>query len=199
MTDCDTYSFAELCRALGKSGFYVHNLQRALGLPVVRGGGRYSPAYLRLMEKAVSLRAFSVSADRILELFETEKKILRLLHIDSLSRSDTWYLGGCNGVPYSEKCLLLTGFDLGCSISADGAGHVQHHLDFSERDPELFSGAEMGEDVRIILDKYAGLVADIRTRVEQERPVLRDALAWAGEAFPHSPGPRRKRRMEGKA
>ncbi len=194
----DAYSFTELCRALGKSGFYIFNLQRALGLPVLRGGGRYSPAYLRFMEKAVSLRAFSVSADKILELLEMEKKILRLLHIDSLSRSETWYFEGCNGYPYSEKCLLLTGFDLGFPISADGAAHVQHHLDFSERDPELFSGAEMGEDVRIVLEKYAGLVADIRERVEQETPVLRDALTWAGEVFPRGTRPVRRSKQEGK-
>jgi hypothetical protein len=192
----NTYSFADLCRALGKSGFYIYNLQRALGIPVMRDGGHYSAAYLRFMEKAVSLRAFSVSNDKIQELFELEKKILRLLHIDSLSQSETWYLEGCNGFPYSEKCLLLTGFDLGFPLTADGSGHVQHHLDFSERDPELFSGAEMGEDVRIVLEKYTRLVTDVRERVEQETPVLRDALAWAGEVFPRGPLPRRRGKRE---
>lgn len=190
----NTYSFTELCAALGKSRIYIRNLQRSLELPVVRNRERYASVYLRLLEKAVSLRAFSVSTDRIQELFETEKKILRLLHIDSLSQSQTWYLEGCNSASQSENCLLLTGFDLGFPLSADGAGHVQHHLDFSERDPELFTGAEMGEDVRIVLEKYAGLVVDVRTRVEQERPVLRDALAWAGEVFPPSQRPRRKRK-----
>jgi len=184
-SDTDNYTFNEMCAAVGKSRLYVRNLVRALGLPVTANGEGYSREYVRFVEKAVSLRAFTVSVQRIVDLLEIEKKILRLLHIDSLSTSAAWYLDGCCHETESPNCLLLTGYDIGFSTDPEAPGHVQHHLDFNPRDPELFSGAEMGEDVRRVLEKYHGLVDDIRERVEKETPVLRDALAWAGDAFHH--------------
>ena len=74
-------SFHTFCDRLGRDAFHVKGLQRALDLPAVAG---YSGAYLRFMQKVVALRIFSVPVDRIAELFDLEKKILRLLHIDSL-------------------------------------------------------------------------------------------------------------------
>lgn len=183
MTSGDDYTYNDMCTAVGKSRLYVRNLVRALGLPIAMNGEGYSREYVRFLEKAVSLRAFSVSVQRIVDLLEIEKKILRLLHIDSLSQSMIWYLDGCCRESESRNCLLLTGYDIGFSADPKAPGHVQHHLDFSPRDPELFTGAEMGEDVRRVLEKYHELVEDVRKRVEQETPVLRDALSWAGDAF----------------
>ena len=41
----------------------------------------------------------------------------------------------------------------------------------------------MGEDVRDVVRLYLKVVKKIATRVQQERPVLEDALAWAAKAF----------------
>lgn len=177
-----TYSFNDLCAAVGKGPMYVKNLQRALGLPILRDGRRYRDGYVRFVEKAVALRTFCVSIERIADLFEIEKKLLRMLHIDSLSAAEDWYLDACGGAQ-SPNRLLLTGHDVGFVLAPDGPGHVQDHLDFIERDPELFTGAEMGEDIRVVVRKYLDQVAEIRALVEHETPVLRDALSWAAEAF----------------
>ena len=165
---------------MGKSSFYVKNLQRALKLYVPDKKTGYSLQYLRFMEKAVSLRALNVPQEKIIDLFEVEKKILEMLHIDSISNSKTWYLDACVPHENGDKHLLLTGYDLGFPIDE---GHIQHHLDFSERNPELFKGSEMGEDVRLVLEKYTGQLEDIKKKVHQEEPVLRNALAWAEEAL----------------
>ena len=58
---------------------------------------------------------------------------------------------------------------------------IQPNLDFGSRKKELFSGKEMGEDVWRALDSYLRLLAKIMARVDQERPVLNQALQWAKE------------------
>ena len=170
----------DLCRMLGKDAVYVRNLQRHLELHVPRDGAGYSDSYALFLEKVVALRAFHIPQDDIKELFETEKRILRLLHFDALTDSATWYLDGCRGFESSDDDgadqLLLTGYGLGFPIDA---GVIQHTLDFGQRDPELFRGVDMGEDVRRILRKYVGLLKDIKSRIQREKPVLENALAWA--------------------
>jgi len=175
----DTYTFTELCNALGKGSFYVRNLQKNLSLPVCHGKGKnngYSPPYLIFLEKVVAMRAFNVPLQKIVDLFEIEKKVLTLLHLDSLCQSDTWYFGSAEPDELSDGHLLLSGHDLGFPI-ADG--DIQHNLDFAEREAELFNGEEMGEDVRRVLTKYRAMVDDIRATIRKEQPVLRSALDWA--------------------
>lgn len=188
----DTYTFAELCTALGKGTFYVRNLQKHLGIPVLHGkdggkrtragrkkrgqDGSYPPPYLIFLEKVVAMRAFNVPLAKIGDLFEIEKKILTLLHFDSLYLHDAWYFGSAEPQELSERHLLLTGHDLGFPIVD---GDIQHNLDFAERDAELFHGEEMGEDVRRVLTKYRGMVDEVRTTIRKEQPVLRNALDWA--------------------
>lgn len=179
------FSMSELCRSLGRDPIYLGNLQRRLALHVPGKDDGYSVGYLAFLKKIVALRALHVPYEQIAELFETEKKCLRLLHADTLTPSPTWYLDAC-GNGSGRECLadrlLLTGFRLGFPVDAEG---VQHMLDFGERGPELFKGAEMGEDVRKVLAKYLDLVAAIRKRVERETPILESALYWADRVFPH--------------
>lgn len=189
------YTFTELCNALGKGSFYVRNLQKSLGLPVIHGrdDGKkarprrrtrkkiekksgYSARYLVFLEKVVAMRAFNVPLSKIVELFEVEKKILTLLHLDSLYDADTWYFGSAEPQELSDGHLLLTGHDLGFPIVD---GDIQHNLDFAERETELFDGEEMGEDVRRVLTKYHAMVHEIRSTIRKEQPVLRNALDWA--------------------
>lgn len=188
------YSFSDICDALGKSPFYVRNLQKTLGLPLPDGrkdekkkrrprgkkmdqlSGGYCPRYLTFLEKVVAMRAFNVPLARIAELFELEKKILVLLHLDGLYNSDTWYFGAAGSRELTDGHLLLTGHDLGFPL-VDGA--IQHNLDFAEREAELFNGEEMGEDVRRVLTKYHAMLQEIQSMIRREQPVLRNALDWA--------------------
>ena len=172
------FSFPDLCRSLGKDAFYVKNLQRQLDLYVPSDGQGYPESYVIFMEKVIALRAFHVPANEIEELFETEKKILHLLHVDSLSPSPTWYLDLCSSADLEASCgqLLLSGYKLGFAMDA---GAIQHTLDFGGRDAELFKGSEMGEDVRRVLAKYVGLLDGVRGRIEKEKPILENALLWA--------------------
>lgn len=171
--------FQELCEVLGKEPFYVRNLQRQLELPVPKDHTGYSESHAIFLEKVVALRAFHIAPDDIKELLDTEMKILRMLHVDSLTPSPTWHLEGCSGAEFEEPAadrLLLTGYRLGFALDAQA---IQHTLDFGQRNPELFKGSEMGEDLRQVLRKYHAVVDRIKGRIVREKPVLENALEWA--------------------
>jgi len=176
----ETYKYSRFCALLGKSGPYVRGLQRDLGLPVPPSGEEYTDSYLSFMETVVALRTFNVPTADIVDLFEKERKILQLLHFDSMEESTTWYMAPRNSNGHTENHLLLTGHDLGFPITSDA---VQANLNFREKEPELFAGAEMGEDVRRVLRLYVERLLKIDERVRTETPVLEDALAWAERAF----------------
>ena len=176
----NSYSFAELCQVLGKNSFFVRNLLRTLELPHDGKSGSYPQTYVRFLEKVVALRAFSVPLKTIRDLFEIEKKALHLLHLDSLSSSQTWYLEECCRESRSERCLLLTGYDVGFPVTA---GVVQSHLNFNQKEVELFHGSEMGEDVRRVLELYIKLEQEVQAQVKRESRVLKEALSWAERVF----------------
>jgi hypothetical protein len=175
-----SFSPRQFCDALSKSPAYVRNLQVQMGLHLPGKGERYSRAYLRFMEKAISLRTFNVPVKDITDLFKTEVRILEMLRFHTLNPSKTWYLDACDGEKRSGNSLLLTGFDLGFSLSGEV---IQSNLDFSKDNGELFSGREMGEDVRRGLSLYQSRLADIREKVRLETGVLRQALAWSRDVF----------------
>jgi hypothetical protein len=175
------YTLNEFCRALGKPPPFLHPLQSGLGLHVPSRQEGYSPAYLAFMRKVIALRAFSVPMADIADVLRKERKILELLHVDSISDSPTWYLDACgcdDGPP--DNNLLLTGHNLGFPVTAES---IQSNLDFRARDPELFKSHEMGEDIRRVLKLYLKLLEKIKERVDAERPILQNALAWSEQAF----------------
>ncbi len=172
--------FSELCQACGKSQVYVRNLLSNLGLPGPAKESSYSPSYARFIRTMVTLRTFSVPLAEIADLFTKEQIVLRLLKVDTLGTSPTWYLDQRENNGHKERRLLLTGYDVGFPI--DGKV-IQPNLDFTSRDKELFSAREMGEDVRHALDKYLELLAKIMDRVKQEQPILEQALQWAEETI----------------
>ena len=176
----ERYTADRLCRVLGKPFPYVRNAQAALALPAPKDGKGYSAAYLRLLEKVIALRTLSVPMEDIAELLQKEKRLLEILHADTLSDSPTWYLDHCGQKGDPGRRLLLTDYDLGFTL---GANAVQTHLNFGRKTQELFTGKEMGEDVHRAMDGYLQLRNRIRDRVRQEEPVLRNALRWALEEF----------------
>ncbi len=174
------FTFSELCTAIGKSSFFVSNVQRTLGLYIPPSGQKYSAAYVAFMEKVVALRTFNIPLTDIAELFNKEKRLLELLKCDALSDSPTWYLDGCGAPKRSNRHLLLTGYDLKFDMTSHS---IQPNLDFGIRDGELFTGHEMGEDLSLAIKLYRKLEKKIRTRVEKETPVLKNALYWGARAF----------------
>jgi hypothetical protein len=165
------YSLATLAEQLGKDPLYIRNLQRSLNLKS-DSKATYSDSYLHFLAKIIALKTMGVSQEQIVDLFEMEKKILKLLHIDTLSASETWFL--CDRD--ANGGLLLTGHDVGFAV--DGAG-VQDMLDFGAKEKEMFRGVEMGEDVRRILGQYMKERDSVVAKVQREMPVVRNALALA--------------------
>lgn len=173
--------FNEVCQALCKPYPYLRQLQMKLGLHIPDDHTEgYAESYIAFLNTVVVLRTFGVSVEDIVDLFETEKKLLKLLKVDTLTNSKTWYLEFCGPATDGGNRLLLTNYDLSRSVTP---GAVQFHLDFGVRDQELFSGAEMGEDIRRVMGKYKKLLDKIHDRIRSEEPVLREALTWAASVF----------------
>ena len=109
-------TFPELCQACGKSQGYVRNLLTNLGLPALRSLGeegpapakdsRYSSAYARFIQTIIALRTFSVPLGEIADLFTKEQIVLRLLKVDALGASSTWYLDQCDNKGHKDRRLL---------------------------------------------------------------------------------------------
>lgn len=171
-------SFAEVCGVLGREPTYVRGLQRSFDLHIPDRDGGYSAAYAAFMGKVVRLRALHVPQESMKNLWETEKKLLSLLHVDGLTGSPTWYLDacGCSDGKLAPDMLLLSGYRMGFPIAAKV---VQPSLDFGMRKTELFGGQEMGEDMGMVLDRYREQLAVVLDRVSAERRVLEEALSWA--------------------
>lgn len=170
------YPFSELCNLLNSSPPAVLNIQKFLDLPIPSKGDGYPEQYLSFFKKVIALRAFHIPLSDIKEIFETEKKILLLLHVDSLSLSPSWYLDYCTTPEIKPNRLLLTGYKLDFSLESS---EVQHTLDFNKKSPELFDTGEMGEDVRRVLGKYRELARALLDKIAKEMPIVEYALEWS--------------------
>lgn len=172
------YTLSEMSKKVCMEPLAVSCIQKALQLPILDDG--YSESYMYLVMKVAAMRSLRIAMDRISDLLETEKKILRLLHFESTEDSPAWYMEGCNGIngqsSNSKQSLLLTGFDLGFAIDGDA---VQENLNFGKTETELFAGVEMGEDVRRLLGKYRDMHKSIKKQLKTEKASLEQAIKWA--------------------
>jgi hypothetical protein len=174
-----TYSFADLCQALRRSQVFVRHLQSGLDLPVLRGEARYPEPYCIFLQKIVALRTLGIALEDLRDLFLREKKILEMLHVDTQTDSPTWYLDSCQLDGRSERRLFLTSHDVGFPLHA---GVVQPALNFGDRNPELFSRREMGEDLTSFCQVYVRHLQRMKSRLEAEKISVRLALSWADRA-----------------
>jgi hypothetical protein len=173
-------TLATVATRCGKPVAILKTIQKSFGLHVPDDGD-YSEAYCRFLKKIVALQALHVSRSALVTLFDKERQILRLLHVDSLSTSPTWYLDACvqpETRATLKTRLLLSGYDLGFNLDTTT---LQDTLDFGSREKELFSGADMGEYVRKLLADYLRLFSAIRHAVSAELPVIRTATSWASK------------------
>lgn len=176
-----SFSHTELCAALGKSSIYIHNIQKSLSLPVMKGDEKYSAGYKSFLGNVINLKTLGVSNDDIARLLEIEKKILHLLQIDSVDNAPTWYLDHCRD-RYSRQrgksfILMLTDYELEDSPLSQSS---QGSLDFTgAQKRELFKGTEMGEDIDKAIEKYRELEEKILVIVDREVAVTERTSDWA--------------------
>jgi hypothetical protein len=117
----------------------------------------------------------NVSEENLIKLWQLEKKLLTLLHVDSIG-SPTWFLDSCGLTKNKQRRLLLTNYDIGMDLRAQV---LQLGLNFTLASPELFDGKEMGEDAMRVLGQYLKLASRIQEQVSAEVPLLKNAARWA--------------------
>jgi hypothetical protein len=178
-------TFSRLARELGRSPFHLKRLIRQfdLYLPPHTSDPVFSPAYTRFIQKLLWLEALHVPMQGVVDLFTLERKILTILRVHTLTSSPTWYLDYCTDAIPSESRLLLSHFNLSDYVQPQG---IQGTLDFSNESPELFTGAEMGEDILKVLASYRELRGELLGRIRTTIPALEQALLWADDVLTRS-------------
>lgn len=168
------YTVGDIARTLNRPVVFFSGIQSRFELPAFEGAG-YSDAYLAFLRTVVYLRTLGISEERLLRLWQWEKKLLQLLHVDSTG-SKTWFLDSCGAITRRDRRLLLSNFDIGIAVPSRS---LQLGLNFAEKLPELFGGTEMGEDALRVLNDIIPLQAAIRADVAAELPHLRETAKWA--------------------
>ena len=172
-------SFGDMAKALNRSPVHLSGLQKRFQLPSFEGAA-YSPAYLAFLRGIVHLRTFDISEESLRDLWQLEKKLLQLLHVDSTG-SRTWFLDSCGATTHPTRRLLLSNHDLGIPLTGT---EVQTGLNFSNSLPELFPGKEMGEDALRVLRECLKIRARILVDIAAELPHVRAAVKWASTVRP---------------
>ena len=167
------HTLADMAKALNRPAVYLRGLQARFEL-ATRPGASYPDAYLAFLRTLVFLRMLNVSEESLRSLWNVERKLLQLLHVDSTG-SPTWYLDSCGLGSDADRRLLLSNHDMGIPLASRS---VQLGLDFAGGVPELFGRREMGEDVLRVLGEYLRQAGRIRADVAAEAPLLREALRW---------------------
>ena len=174
------HTLGDMAKALNRATVYLSGLQKRFELPVFAGAA-YSPAYVAFLRALIDRRTFDIAEDTLRDLWQLEKKLLQLLHVDSTG-SRTWFLDSCGATTHSERRLLLTNHDLGVPLTG---GEIQTGLNFANSLPELFDGQEMGEDALRVLRQILNLRAHILADIATELPHVRAAVKWATAIAKH--------------
>lgn len=174
------HTFSDLAKSLNRPTVYLSGLQKRFELPAYEGPA-YSNAYLAFLRTVVALRTFDIPEDTLRDLWQLEKKLLQLLHVDSTG-SPTWFLDACGAITRRDRRLLLTNHDVGVALTG---GAVQAGLNFAETPAELFAGTEMGEDAIRVLREILKLRTRILTELTTELPHVRAAAQWVATLTRH--------------
>ena len=147
-------------------------MRKRFGLPVLE---EYPECYVAFLRKVRDLRNLGVSEEKLADLWDLERKLIAILHLD-LGGGELSLIEGCSAEADPEHRLLLSNADLGVPLMARD---VQAGLDFSTGRPkELFEGKEMGEDALRLLGEYQILLQEFREILKSERRVLKESLSW---------------------
>jgi hypothetical protein len=147
-------------------------MRKRFGLPVLED---HPECYVAFLRKVRDLRNLGVSEEKLGDLWDLERKLIEILHLD-LGGGELSLIEGCSAEVDPDRRLLLSNADLGVPLMARD---VQAGLDFSAGRPnELFEGKEMGEDALRVLGDYRTLLGGIRETVASERLVLKQTFRW---------------------
>lgn len=164
-----TMNIRRLAETCGKNVPSILTIQKRHGLPSHK---TYSKGYAILVKKIIHLSICSISQKDIATQLSRERKLLKLLKIDSHDPSSCWFENLCT-MKSGTSTLLLSGHVLGHPSG------VQTGLDFTEHNAELFKSAEMGESVTRALRLCMESQESILCRLRAETPALNSALKWA--------------------
>jgi hypothetical protein len=134
----------------------------------------YPECYVAFLRKVRDLRNLGVSEEKLGDLWDLEKRLIAILHLD-LGGGALSMIEGCTAEADPEHRLLLSNADLGVPLMARD---VQTGLDFHSRPRELFEEKEMGEDALRLLGEYRSLLQEVREAVGREEGVLKSSLKW---------------------
>ena len=161
-----------LSETLGRPSLWISRMRKRFGLPVLED---YPECYVAFLRKIRDLRNLGVSEEKMGQLWDLERKLIAILHLD-LGGGELTLIEGCSVEADPDHRLLLSNADLGVPLMARD---VQAGLDFSDGRPkELFEGQAMGEDALRLLGEYRNLLTELREIVGRERKVLSESLRW---------------------
>lgn len=163
---------AVLSERLGQPPLWISRMRKRFGLLVMEDYPECCVAFLR---KIRDLRNLGVSEDKLEDLWDLERKLIEVLHLD-IGVGALSLIEGCSAEVDLEHRLLLSNADLGVPLMAR---EVQAGLDFSAGRPkELFEGKEMGEDALRLFAEYRVILKEVREIVGRERKVIKESLKW---------------------
>ncbi len=146
-------------------------MRKQFGLPVLE---QYPESYETFLRKIRDLKNLGVSEEKLVNLWDLERKLIDILHLD-LGDGNLSNIQGCSVEADPEKRLLLSNADLGVPLMAFD---LQAGLDFQQRPSELFEGKEMGEDSLRVLHEYRKLLHGISEIIIRESKILFEGLRW---------------------
>ena len=135
----------------------------------------YPECYETFLRKIRDLRNLGVSEEKLVSLWNLERKLIDILHLD-LGDGNLSHIQGCSVEADPERRLLLSNADLGVPLMSRD---LQTGLDFQSRPQELFEGKEMGDDALRLLREYRELLDETLKTVSRESKVLKNSLRWA--------------------
>ena len=163
---------SELSERLGRPALWISRMRKHFGLPVLED---YPECYEAFLRKVRDLRNLGVSEEKFGQLWDLERKLIDILHLD-LGDGNLSHIQGCSVEADPERRLLLSNADLGVPLMARD---LQTGLDFQALPKELFEGKEMGDDALRILGEYRELLQEIGKTVSREGKVVKSSLHWA--------------------
>ena len=162
---------SSLSHALGRPALWISRQRKRFGLPVLDD---YPECYVAFLRKVRDLRNLGISEEKLGDLWDLEKKLISILHLDLVGGVFS-IIEGCAAEADPDRRLLLTNANLGVPVMAS---EVQAGLDFQKRPRELFEGKEMGEDALRLLGEYRNLLQGVREIVGREKGILKSSLQW---------------------
>ena len=151
----------DLSQALVRPALWISRMRKRFGLPVLE---QYPECYVAFLRKIRDLRNLGVSEEKLGDLWDLERKLIEILHLD-LGGGELSLIEGCSAEADPDRRLLISNADLGVPLMARD---LQAGLDFSAGRPqELFDGGEMGEDALRLLGEYRNLLQEVRGIVDR--------------------------------